>query len=94
MNAGPPSHVADTTDNFPYKRRADARRFFRTGNLSIVGHYGAHWIVVDKQRYPDFILALRSSTATSGTRSSVSDTGPRRKDRRDQTHLTRSIIAP
>jgi len=58
VNAGPPAHVADTTDNFPYKRRADARRFFRTGNLAIPGHYGAHWIVVDKELYPDFTLKL------------------------------------
>jgi hypothetical protein len=58
VNAGPPAHVADTTDNFPYKRRADARRFFRTGNLSIVGHYGARWIAVDEDRYPDFKLKL------------------------------------
>ena len=58
VNAGPPAHVADTTDNFPYKRRADAKRFFRTGNLAIVGHYGAHWIAVDKRHYPDFTLQL------------------------------------
>jgi hypothetical protein len=58
VNAGPPSHVADTTDNFPYKRRKDAHRFFRTGNLSIVRHYGAHWIVLDEQRYPKLRLAL------------------------------------
>jgi hypothetical protein len=58
VNAGPPAHVADTTDNFPYKRRADAKRFFRTGNLAIVGHYGAHWIAVDKRHYPDFTLEL------------------------------------
>jgi hypothetical protein len=58
VNAGPPAHVADTADNFPYKRRADARRFFRTGNLAIVRHYGAHWVVVDEERYPKFTLAL------------------------------------
>ena len=58
VNAGPPAHVADTTDNFPYKRRADAKRFFRTGNLSIPRHYGAHWIVVDRERYPKLRLGL------------------------------------
>jgi hypothetical protein len=58
VNAGPPAHVADTTDNFPYKRRADAKRFFRTGNLSIPRHYGAHWIVVDIERYPKLQLGL------------------------------------
>jgi hypothetical protein len=58
VNAGPPAHVADTTENFPYKRRADARTFFRTGNLSIVRHYGAHWIVVHEDRYPDLRLDL------------------------------------
>ena len=58
VNAGPPAHVADTTDNFPYKRRADAKRFFRTGNLSIPRHYGAHWIVVDTERFPRLQLAL------------------------------------
>ena len=49
---------SDTTDNFPYKRRADAKRFFRTGNLSIPRHYGAHWIVVDIERYPKLQLGL------------------------------------
>ncbi len=58
VNAGPPAHVADTTDNFPYKRRADAKRFFRTGNLSIPRHYSAHWIVVDRERYPKLRLGL------------------------------------
>ena len=57
-NAGPPSHVADTADNFPYKRRKQALRFFRTGNLSIVRHYGAHWIVVDEERFPRLDLGL------------------------------------
>ena len=31
---------------------------FRTGNLSIPRHYGAHWIVVDIERYPKLQLGL------------------------------------
>lgn len=52
VNAGPPAHVANTEDNYPYLRRGDARRFMRTGDLSIPRRYGAHWIVVDEHAYP------------------------------------------
>jgi hypothetical protein len=45
-----PGHVADTKANRPYVRRADAREFFRTGNLSIPRRYGATWLVVDRNR--------------------------------------------
>jgi hypothetical protein len=43
-----PGHVADTKANRPYARRADARTFFRTGNLAIPRRYGAGWLVVDR----------------------------------------------
>ena len=45
-----PGHVADTKANRPYVRRADARQFFRTGNLAIPRRYGATWLVVDRSR--------------------------------------------
>jgi hypothetical protein len=45
-----PGHVADTKANRPYVRRADARQFFRTGNLVIPRRYGAGWLVVDRNR--------------------------------------------
>ncbi len=45
-----PGHVADTSANRPYARRADARQFFRTGSLAIPRRYGATWLVVDRNR--------------------------------------------
>jgi hypothetical protein len=45
-----PGHVADTKANRPYERRADARAFFRTGDLAIPRRYGAGWLVVDRRR--------------------------------------------
>jgi hypothetical protein len=45
-----PGHVADTKPNRPFARRADARAFFRTGNLAILRRYGATWLVVDRSR--------------------------------------------
>src|SRR5205814_3771895 len=48
----PPAHVADTKPNHPYVRQADARRFLRTGDLSIPRRYGAGWLVVDAKRAP------------------------------------------
>jgi hypothetical protein len=46
----PPGHVADTKANRPYRRRRDARAFFRTGDLAIPRRYGATWLVVDRAR--------------------------------------------
>ena len=46
----PPGHVADTEENRPYERAADARRFLRTGDLSIPREYGAEFVVVDGLR--------------------------------------------
>jgi hypothetical protein len=45
-----PGHVADTKANRPYARRADARAFFRSGNLAIPRRYGATWLVLDRHR--------------------------------------------
>ena len=45
-----PGHVADTKANHPYARRADAREFFRAGDLAIPRRYGAGWLVVDRAR--------------------------------------------
>ena len=44
----PPGHVADTEENRPYERARDARRFLRTGDLSIPREYGAEYVVVDR----------------------------------------------
>ena len=46
----PPGHVADTEKNRPYERARDARRFLRTGDLSIPREYGAAYVVVDRLR--------------------------------------------
>lgn len=46
----PPGHVADTEENRPYERARDARRFLRTGDLSIPRDYGAEYVVVDRLR--------------------------------------------
>jgi hypothetical protein len=46
----PPGHVADTDENQPYERARDARRFLRTGDLSIPRGYGAEYVVVDGLR--------------------------------------------
>lgn len=46
----PPGHVADTDENRPYERARDARRFQRSGDLSIPASYGAEYLVVDGLR--------------------------------------------
>ena len=46
----PPGHVADTEANRPYERARDARRFLRTGDLSIPEGYRAEYLVVDRLR--------------------------------------------
>jgi hypothetical protein len=46
----PPGHVADTEENRPYERARDARRFLRSGDLSIPRDYGAEYLVVDRLR--------------------------------------------
>src|SRR5262249_23721618 len=50
VNAALPGHVANTKTNRPYERRADARRFFRTGDLSIPRRYHAQYVLVDRRR--------------------------------------------
>ena len=47
----PPGHVADTLENRPYERRADARAFFRNGDLAIPRRYRAGWLVLDRPRF-------------------------------------------
>jgi len=55
----PPGHVADTEENRPYERARDARRFLRTGDLSIPESYGAQYLVVDRaRRNVDFELPV------------------------------------
>jgi len=46
----PPGNVADTEKNRPYVRARDARRFLRTGDLSIPELYGAQYLVIDRFR--------------------------------------------
>ena len=46
----PPGHVADTEANRPHERADDARRFLRTGDLSIPESYGVGYLVVDRER--------------------------------------------
>jgi hypothetical protein len=46
----PPGHVANTVQNRPFERAADARRFLRTGDLAIPRGYGAEFLVVDLLR--------------------------------------------
>jgi hypothetical protein len=48
--SAPPGHVADTDENRPYERAADARRFLRTGDLRIPRGYGAEVVVLDRLR--------------------------------------------
>lgn len=43
-----PRQAADTDANRPYRRFADARRFFRTRELAIPRRYHARWIVVER----------------------------------------------
>jgi hypothetical protein len=57
--AAPPAHVARTTENRPYERRADVVRFFYREGVSdarkraILRRYGADWLLVDRtRRYP------------------------------------------
>jgi hypothetical protein len=45
-----PGHVADTKANRPYERRADAKQFFRTGDLAIPRRYGATYLVIKTAR--------------------------------------------
>jgi len=49
--AAPPSHVADSKRNRPYRRREDNIDFFATGDLAVPRRYGAHWLVVDRSRF-------------------------------------------
>lgn len=46
----PPGHVADTKENRPYERARDARRFQRTGDLSIPERYRAQYLLADRLR--------------------------------------------
>ena len=58
----PPGHVADTKRNRPYVRRAQWRRFNRTGELGIPKRCGAAWLVIDRDRFataPDLRVVYR-----------------------------------
>jgi hypothetical protein len=46
----PPGNVANTEANRPYERAADAKRFLRTGDLSIPESYAADYVVLDRTR--------------------------------------------
>jgi hypothetical protein len=47
----PPGHVADTKRNRPYVRRAQWRRFNRSGELGIPRRCGAALLVIDRSRF-------------------------------------------
>jgi hypothetical protein len=60
----PPGHVANTKQNRPYERRAELRRFLRTGDIRIPRRCGAGWLVVDEKRFPrrfDLPVAYRDA---------------------------------
>jgi hypothetical protein len=61
--AAPPAHVARTTANRPYERRADVVRFFYRRAVTdarrraILRRYGADWLLVDRtRRYPEVLV--------------------------------------
>jgi hypothetical protein len=63
VNAGPSGNVADTAENRPRARVADARRFFGSASLTdeqraaLLERYGADWVLVDKEGpYPQEFL--------------------------------------
>ncbi len=63
----PPGHVADTKRNRPYVRRAQWRRFNRTGDLGIPRRCGATWLVIDRDRFdtrPRLPVAYRDGRYT------------------------------
>ena len=63
----PPGHVADTKRNHPYVRRAQWRRFNRTGELGIPKRCGATWLVIDRDRFdtrPELSVAYRDGRYT------------------------------
>ena len=50
VGSAPPGHVADTEKNDPYERAREARRFLRTGDLSIPRRAGAEYVIIDGLR--------------------------------------------
>jgi hypothetical protein len=63
----PPGHVADTKQNHPYVRRAQWRRFNRTGDLGIPRLCGATWLVIDRDRFhtrPELPVVYRDGRYT------------------------------
>ena len=48
--AAPPSHVANTEQNRPYRRRRDVTRFLRSGNLAYLRRYDAGYLLLDRRR--------------------------------------------
>jgi hypothetical protein len=60
---GPPTHVADTTANKPYRRAAQLKQFLHTGELSIPRAAGAGWLVLrlGEQLRPDLPLVYRDA---------------------------------
>ena len=50
VGSAPPGHVADTEENDPYERAREARRFLRTGDVSIPRAAGAEYVIIDGMR--------------------------------------------
>jgi hypothetical protein len=60
---GPPTHVADTTANDPYRRARKLTEFLHTGDLSIPRAVGAGWLVLrlGERLRPDLPLVYRDA---------------------------------
>jgi hypothetical protein len=60
---GPPTHVADTTANDPYRRARKLTEFLHTGDLSIPRAAGAGWLVLrlGERLRPDLPLVYRDA---------------------------------
>ncbi len=50
VGSAPPGHVADTEENDPYERAREARRFLRSGDVSIPRGAGAEYVIIDGMR--------------------------------------------
>ncbi len=50
VGSAPPGHVADTEENDPYERAREARRFLRSGDVSIPRAAGAEYVIIDGMR--------------------------------------------
>ncbi len=71
----PPGHVADTVKNHPRRRVLDYQRYLKTIDAEIPRACGAHWILVDRERFPHLDPG-RGSAIFRDTRWTVFALGP------------------